>query len=404
MSNICIGIIREGKTPPDKRVPFTPEQAAQLQNEYGISVIVEPSEIRAYSDDDYRNAGCVVQKDLSKCDILMGVKEVPIRELIPNKTYFFFSHTIKEQPYNRKLLQAVLKSKIRLIDYEVLTKPNGVRVVGFGRYAGIVGAYNGLLAFGKASGRFKLRPANECFDRAEMNAELKKINLPSTYKIVLTGTGRVAKGAREVLIDAGLAEVSPLEFVDRPFQSPVFTVLEVNHYFFRKDNQPFDKRAFYADPADYEARFMSFARVADMYIPCHYWDSRSPFIFTKEIAQSPENRIKIVADVSCDIDGPIASTLRPSTIDDPLYGYDPASHTEVPFGTPNSIGVMAVDNLPCELPRDASRDFGVELINSVIPALLNNDEDELLERASITTREGHLGKYFQHLKNYAELV
>jgi saccharopine dehydrogenase (NAD+, L-lysine-forming) len=401
MSKLCIGIIREGKNPPDKRVPFTPEQAVELQK-MGFDVVVEPSEIRAYKDEDYAKLGIRVQSDLSQCDILMGVKEVPIANLIPDKTYFFFSHTIKEQPYNRELLRSILQKRIRLVDYEVLTKPNGVRVVGFGRYAGIVGAYNGLLTYGRQSQRYELKPANQCFDREEMNAELSKIKLPSDYKIVLTGTGRVGRGAVEVLKDAGIAEVSPMEFLVREFAEPVFCVLEVNHYFARSDKKPFDKKAFYADPSGHESTFGSFAVKADMYIPCHYWDSRAPFIFTREMASHPENRIKVVADVSCDIDGPIVSTIRPSTIADPIYAYDPVSHTEVPFGQEGSIGVMAVDNLPCELPRDASRDFGLELLQNVMPALLGDDKDQLIERASIANAKGELGSYFQHLQNYVD--
>lgn len=399
-SIMTIGIIREGKTPPDKRVPFTPEQARELQDTYEVTVLVQTSDIRAYADEEYRQAGLKVVDDVSHCDVLMGVKEVPIEQLIANKTYFFFSHTIKEQPYNRDLLRAVLDKRIRLVDYEVLTRANGVRVVGFGRYAGVVGAYNGILAWGKRSNDFSLTPAHLCYDRHEMNAELKKVQLPKNFKIVLTGTGRVSKGAQEVLNDLGVKKVSPLEFLDRDYNAPVYTVLEVNHYFFRADNQPFNKAAFYENPVGHIARFRPFTQSADMYIPCHYWDSRSPFVFTNDDARDAQCRIKIVADVSCDIAGPVTSTLRPSTIDDPLYGYDPQQHVEVPFATPNSIGVMAVDNLPCELPRDASRDFGAELLAEVMPQLLGDDPEQRILRASIADGIGSLGAYFMHLQAY----
>ncbi|MCC5918876.1 MAG: alanine dehydrogenase [Cryomorphaceae bacterium] len=399
---MTIGIIREGKTPPDKRVPFTPEQLVEFKDKFDVDIIVEPSPIRAYPDDEYRKLGIEVSADLSNCDVLMGVKEVPMDQLIPDKTYFFFSHTIKEQPYNRELLRKILQKNIRLIDYEVLTKPSGVRLVGFGRYAGIVGAYNGILAWGKYSKTYDLKPANQCYDRTELNEQLKSVRLPPSFKIVLTGTGRVSKGAQEVLDDLGIEKVSPLEFLDRDYNAPVYTVLEVNHYFFRADNKPFDKAAFYQNPVGHLARFKPFANSSDMYIPCHFWDSRSPFIFTNDDARHAKNRIKIVADVSCDIDGPICSTKRPSTIDKPLYGYDPITHSEVPFGQPGSIGVMAVDNLPCELPRDASRDFGAELMENVMPALLGDDPTEIISRASITDGAGKLGPHFTHLKNYVE--
>jgi hypothetical protein len=401
---MTIGIIREGKTPPDKRVPLTPTQARQLSDAHRVKVLVQSSDIRAYTDQEYRDAGVEVVDEVHNCDVLMGVKEVPIDQLIAHKTYFFFSHTIKEQPYNRDLLRAVLNKNIRLVDYEVLTRKNGSRVVAFGRYAGIVGAYNGILAWGKLSDDFALTPAHLCYDRAEMNAELKKVTLPSNFKIVLTGTGRVSKGAQEVLKDLGVEKVSPLEFLDRDYNAPVYTVLEVNHYFFRADNKPFDKKAFYENPVGHIARFTPFTQTADMYIPCHYWDSRSPFVFINDDARNPECRIKIVADVSCDIDGPVVSTLRPSTIADPLYGYDPHQHTEVPFGTEGSIGVMAVDNLPCELPRDASRDFGAELMSEVLPYLLGDDPEQRILRASITDGTGELGPHFTHLKGYVEGV
>lgn len=399
---MTIGIIREGKTPPDKRVPFTPEQAAELQKTFRVKVLIESSNIRAYTDDEYREAGLEVVNDISSCDVLMGVKEVPIEQLHADKTYFFFSHTIKEQPYNRELLRAVLDKNIRLVDYEVLTRKNGSRVVAFGRYAGIVGAYNGIRAWGVRTSDYTLTPAHLCYDRAEMNAELDKAKLPNNFKIVITGTGRVSQGAQEVLKDLGVEKVSPLEFLDRDYNAPVYTCLEVNHYFFRSDNKPFDKAAFYNNPVGHIARFTPFTQAADMYIPCHYWDSRSPFIFTNDDARSAACRIKIVADVSCDIDGPVVSTLRPSTIDDPLYGYDPQQHAEVPFGTEGSIGVMAVDNLPCELPRDASRDFGAELLMEVMPALLDKDPEERIERASITDGRGQLGKHFSHLQGYVD--
>lgn len=400
---IKIGIIREGKNPPDKRVPLTPRQCRLLLDTYkDLSIHVQPSPIRAFADEDYQAEGIELQEDLSSCDILMGVKEVPIEMLIPGKTYLFFSHTYKKQPYNRDLLRAVLDKKITLIDYEMLKEPGGKRLLGFGRYAGIVGAYNAFRAWGDMTGNYELKPAHECRDRREMEGELIKVRLPKDFKIALSGAGRVAGGAMEILSALRITHVFPQEYLNDNFEEPVFTQLDVRQYFRKKNGENFSRQEFYTNPASFESDFMKYASKTDMYIPCHFWSDRSPFIFTREDAKSSEFRIKLVSDISCDIDGPIASTLRPSEIVDPFYGYDPVSESEVPFGSAGSIGVSAVDNLPCELPADASEDFGNELIKNVIPHFFNGDENLILDKASETGPDGKLNSYFSYLQAYVD--
>lgn len=363
-----LGIIREGKIPVDKRVPLTPAQCEFLLNNYdGLEISIQSSDIRAFTDEEYARRGLTVTDDVSDCDVLMGVKEVPHDALIPGKTYLFFSHTYKKQPYNRPLLQEILKRKIRLIDYEVLKDPHGSRLLGFGRYAGIVGAYNAFRAWGELTGDYELKPAHQCHDRSEMESELVRVKLPEKTRIALTGAGRVAGGVMEILSALRITQVFPQEYINLEFHEPVFTQLDVTQYFRRKDGRDFQRHEFYADSEGYQSDFMKFARLTDIFIPAHYWSDRSPYIFTREEARDPEFRIKLVSDISCDIDGPVASTIRPATIDDPFYGYDPHGEKEVKFGTEGSIGVSAVDNLPCELPRDASEDFGNELIKNVIP-------------------------------------
>lgn len=396
---MIIGIIREGKTPPDKRVPLTPQQCIEVQDKFKCQVVVQPSSIRAYADSEYENLGLTISEEMSHCDVLMGVKEVPKQDLLPNKKYFFFSHTYKKQSYNRDLLQEILAKNIQLIDYEMLTDANGIRVVAFGRYAGIVGAYNGLRGYGLKNGHYSLKAAHECKDRAEMNAELDKLKLPRNFKIVITGNGRVSGGAIETLKKAGIKRVKPEDFVSSEFDVPVFTDLTVLHYNKRKDGEPISKTEFYTNPELYNSNFMAYAKVSNLYIACHFWDHNAPFIFTREDARHPDFNIEYVADVSCDIDGPVASTLRPSTIADPFYGYDPISEKEVDYHIENSIGVMAVDNLPCELPRDASVDFGKDLIDHVIPHLFNNDPEKVIWRAS-ETKEGQLTPHFAYLQDY----
>jgi len=396
-----LGVIREGKVPPDKRVPFTPEQCLEIIETYpGVELVVQPSQIRAYEDSEYTAKGILLQEDLSDCDVLFGVKEVNIEDLIPNKTYFFFSHTYKQQPYNAKLLRAVLDKKIRLVDYEVLTNPKGQRLVAFGRYAGIVGAFNGLRGWSLWKENRTLKKASDCLDRLEMNEQASSFSSSKPLKIILTGKGRVASGAVETLQAAGISEVSPKEFLENTYLESIYTQLDVTDYITREE--PFTKADFYSDPTGYSSNFMRFAKVADMYIAGHYWDSRAPFIFSREEARSPDFSIQIIADISCDIDGPVASTLEPSTIANPFYGYDTKKETKVDFGTDNSIGVMAVDNLPCELPRDASIDFGRDLIDKVLPSLLIEDSEGVIFRASETNLKGELTEAYAYLKDYSQ--
>ncbi len=401
MEKIKIGIIREGKNPPDKRVPFTPAQCRALKDQYPqLDITVQPSKIRCFHDEEYEIKGIRVDEDLSDCEYLFGVKEVPVDMLIPNKTYFFFSHTFKKQSYNRDLLRAILEKKIRLVDYEVLTAASGKRLVGFGRYAGVVGAYNALLAYGKKTNRYALEPAHACADRREMEGELSKISLPKHFRLAMTGGGRVAGGGIEVLKAAGIRQVASQEFIEGKFDDPVFTQLLVQDYVKRKDGKSFNNKEFYENPADFESNFMNYAGRMDVYVACHYWDSQVPFIFTRDDARNPIFNIRVVADISCDIDGPVATTLRPSTIADPLYGYDPYLEREVDFMANNAVGVMAVDNLPCELPKDASEDFGSELIKNVVPALFEEDPTNIIGRASETDLKGNLTEEFSYLEDY----
>jgi alanine dehydrogenase len=398
-----IGIIKEGKTPPDKRVPLTPGQCKFLMAKYSdIEILVESSLIRAFKDEEYTREGIEVVDDLSECSILFGVKEVPFEMLIPNKTYFFFSHTYKKQPYNRDLLKAILDRKIRLIDYEVLTAKNGRRLIGFGRYAGIVGAYNALLAAGKKFERYELKPAHECEDRKEVEQELEKIDLPQGFKTVITGKGRVAGGAMEILNSARIRKVTPAAFLEEDFFEPVYTQLGVENYNKTKDGSVFSKSEFYEFPERFGSDFAKYSAVADMYISCHYWDSNAPFIFTREDAKEDAFNLKVVADISCDIDGPVASTLKPSAIANPLYGYDPSEEVVTDFMDESAIGVMAVDNLPCELPKDASEDFGEELIKNIIPELLEKENSSVIRRATQTNLQGELTPEFEYLQDYLD--
>ncbi len=395
-------IIKERKNPPDRRVVFSPEMLslAREQNPEA-TFVVESSDIRVFSDEAYRDAGFEVTKDVSDADVMLGVKEVPVEFLIPNKKYFYFSHTIKKQPYNRKLLKAMLDKNIEMYDHEVIIRENGARLIGFGRYAGLVGAYNGFRLLGIRDKLFELPKVEYLADLAEVKRELDKITLPP-IRICLSGTGKVAKGAKEILDHLQITEVTDHEYLTQQFDKPVFCLIDVTEYNKRTDGMPMDKYTFYKDPSGYESDFMKYAQVTDYFIAGHFYGDGAPYLFTRDDAKHPDFNISIVADVSCDIDGPVASTIRPSTIADPFYGYDPKSEKEVPLGTPGSIAVMAVDNLPCELPKDASEGFGEMFLKHLIPAFYNQDKDGILERARMTTENGTLTERYSYLQDYVD--
>ena len=396
-----IALIKERKNPPDRRVVLTPHAAQELVKKYSDLIVkIESSEIRAFTDEDYATLGLEVTDDVSDCDILLGVKEVPIEALIPNKKYFFFSHTIKKQPYNRKLLQAVLEKNIELYDHEVITNKKGIRLVAFGRYAGIVGAYNGIRAYGLKFDLYELPKAETLTDQKALIHELNKIKLPP-IKIALTGKGRVSNGAKEMIDAMNITEVSIDDFLDKTFEEAVYVQLDVLDYNKRKDGNVIDMFDFFNNPEEYDSDFMRFAKVSDLYIAGHFYGDGAPFLYTKEDAKSPDFNIKVVADISCDIDGPVASTIRSSTIADPIYGYHPVNEKEVDFMDKDAIAVMAVDNLPCELPRDASIGFGEQFGSSVIPAFFNGDQDGILERARMT-ENGKLTARYSYLQAYVD--
>lgn len=400
-------LIRERKSPPDRRVVFTPEQLGGLHHAFAkAEFTVESSPIRIFTDAQYAAYDIPVVSDVTHADVMIGVKEVPIEALIANKKYFFFSHTIKKQPYNRDLLRAILDKKIELYDHETIVKKNGARLIGFGRYAGIVGAYNAFRMLGLRDGLFDLPKVATLPDYAAVKTALKSIRyeLPP-INIVMTGTGKVAGGIREILEVLHIHETKPKEYLQMAQfanQQTIFTQLDVTDYYTRKDGYKPTKTECFNNPELLKSDFMKFAKVTDMLITGHFYGNGAPYFFTREDARHANFNISLVADVSCDIDGPIACTLRSSTIADPIYGYDPTTEKEVDFKTAGAIAVMAVDNLPCELPLDASTGFGEMFIKSVIPAFFNGDKNGVLQRAQITTNDGKLTDRFAYLQNYVD--
>ncbi|QRE03419.1 NAD(P)-dependent oxidoreductase [Flavobacterium psychrophilum] len=395
------GLIKERKNPPDRRVVFTPEELAKLKQQFPLAEIkVESSDIRVFNDEQYSELGFDITTNLSDCDVLIGVKEVPIDALIPNKKYFFFSHTIKKQPYNRNLLLACLEKNIELYDHETIVDAKNHRLIGFGRYAGIVGAYNGIRAFGIKFELFNLAKAETLKDKNALVERLQRMVLPN-IKIVLTGHGKVGLGAKEMLDAMKLKEVSIENYLTKNYDRPVYTHIDLEDYNKRIDGKPFDKQDFYANPELYTSNFERFTKVSDIFMAGHFYGNGAPVILSREMLKAANNKIKVVADISCDVDGPVACTLKASTIAQPFFGYYPSEHKEVDFMHPGSIVVMSVDNLPCELPKDASEGFGEMFLEHVIPAFYNNDKDGILQRAKITEK-GKLTQRFSYLQDYVD--
>jgi alanine dehydrogenase len=392
-----IGIIQERKNPPDFRVPFTPKQCAEIQKLTGLNVVVESSPSRSFSDKEYEAEGIQIVSSVDDCDVLFGVKEVPIDAIIPNKKYFFFSHTIKKQPYNQKLLAAAIEKNIQLVDYECLKNNNNQRVLGFGEYAGIVGTYNAFRTLGIKRNSFDIPPANQCKDYNQLVDELKKVNLPE-LKITLTGTGRVGMGSKRILMDIGATEVEPRSFISSQHNGIQFTQLGLEEMY-QLPEHPFDEQHFYKHSEEYEAITSPYIIASEILISAHFWDNKSAPLFTHEEIMDFSSHLEVIADITCDIKGSIPTTIRSTTIQEPIYYLDPFTMKEISEPTDGSIAIMAVDNLPCELPRDASEGFGNALLQHVVPELLNWESSPLIQNASIC-KKGQLTENYLYLADY----
>ena len=393
-----IGIIKEYKNPPDKRVVFSPEKCVETIKKFPeIEFYVEKSEIRCFSDSEYELLNIQTVSDLSHCDVLIGVKEVPVNKLINDKKYFFFSHTIKKQPYNKKLLQEILSRNIDLYDHETIVDKSNNRLIGFGYYAGVIGTYNGLRAYGLKTKSFVLPKAIDLKDRKEFNDILNTLSIPS-IKILLSGKGRVGSGTKEVLDFLKIKEVSPNDFINNNYNEAVYSNIDVLDYNF-SDTIENTVSNFYKFPEKFVSTFSKFSSIADIYFAGHYHNPKAPKLITLNDMKKSNFNIDVIADISCDIDGPIACTIRASTINDPIYGFHKSNSIECDFLNPDAIAVMAVDNLPCELPRDSSEMFGEMFLKHVIPSFFNDDKDDILKNSQMTSN-GQLTPRFKYLFDY----
>ena len=395
---MIIGLIRERKSPADVRVALTPVQCVALQNRFPeIKVLVESSPDRCFSDEEYQQAGIEVVTDMSVCDTLLGIKEVPTAALLPNKSYFFFSHTIKKQPYNRDMLVDILNKNITLIDYETLRWENGQRVLGFGRFAGIVGAYNGILTWGRKMQSFQLKPAHQCEYYRELLAEAAAVDI-GNIKIVLTGGGRVANGALDFLRNLRITEVTPYQFIHREFNEPVFVHLNSPEIYRHKEGKAWNTEYFYKHHHEYESSFGDFLPHCDLLMNGIFWTADLPPLFEKADTAKSNFRMRVIADISCDVDGSVPITWKATTIQDPTIGWSRSTQQPCEPFAADSIDIMAVGNLPNELPCDASEEFGENLIHYVFPEYLK-EKSRMIEEATISSN-GKLTAGYNYLLDY----
>lgn len=399
---IRIGIVREGKIPQDNRAPFSPKQCKEIQTlNPTIEFLVQPSAIRCFTDAEYSNEEIQLQEDLSSCTIIFGVKEALIDTLIDGKTYLFFSHTKKKQAHNKTLMKALLEKNIRMIDYECLTHDDGHRVVGFGYWAGVVGAHNGLLTYGKKFGTFDLAAVHTLKNFSALKESYESFSVPP-IKIVVTGSGRVSTGVLDILNYLDIAEVTPDDFLIKQYDYPVFTHLKGKELYARIDTGQYDRDDFHQHPAAYQCLFLPYTRVSDILMNGVYWDHDVPRLFELNDMQSPDFKLTVISDITCDENGSVPCNVGATTIADPVYGINrnDFSKTAAFLNSPNTVDIMAVDNLPNELPRDASKYFGGYLQINVLLDLALNNRTDMIERATIC-EDGKLTTFFDYLSDYA---
>ena len=396
---IKIGLLKEGKIPADNRVALTPAQCKWLVKHYpAIQIIVQHSANRCFSDEEYKRAGFTIAEELSDCDILLGIKEVPVSEILERKTYLFFSHTRKKQAYNQRLLQTIIEKKCTLIDYECMEHQDGQRIIGFGFFAGIVGAHNGMMVYGHRTGSFQLDRVYKQKDFKELIHCYFGLKVPN-IKIAITGSGRVAHGILEVMNLMGVIEVEKEEYLSRSFEYPVYVQLKGADLYAHKQTGLYNREDFHLYPNSYRCLFENYLSETDILMNGVYWDINVPRLFELQAVTKPGFRIKVISDITDDANGSIPINLGDQTIEDPVYGVDRQTFAKTAPYLPNSIDVVAVGNLPNELPRDASKYFGEQLIKYILDDLLKGGS-EVLTRATIV-KDGKLTPRFEYLQDYA---
>ncbi|MBS1918178.1 MAG: alanine dehydrogenase [Bacteroidetes bacterium] len=396
---IRIGLIKEGKIPADNRVALTPAQCKWIhKNAPGIRVVLQSCTHRCFSDKEYAMAGVEIKQNVDDCDILLGIKEVPVNQLIAGKTYLFFSHTRKKQPHNREMFRAILDKKITLIDYECLEHEDGQRILGFGFFAGIVGAHNGIMVYGNRTGAYHLDRVIGKKDFRQLIHTYFGLKLPD-IKVAVTGSGRVAHGVLEIMNLLGIIEVDPDEYLERAFSYPVFTQLKGADLYAHKLTGRYNREDFHYNPGNYNCKFHPYTRVTDILMNGIYWDKDMPRLFEWEHLAEKDFCIKTIADITDDKEGSVPCNLGDVSIEQLVYGVDKTTRQKTAPYLENSVDMMAVGNLPNELPRDASRYFGEQLIKYVLEDLIKGDS-AVIDKATIV-KEGKITPAFGYLSDYA---
>lgn len=399
---IRIGLIKEGKHPADNRVALTPAQCKWIHKQIAdVKIVVQSSPHRCFTDKEYAAAGVEVKEDMSDCDIFFGIKEVPVDMLLPGKTYLFFSHTKKKQPQNQKLLRAIVDKKITLIDYECLEHEDGQRIIGFGFFAGVVGAHNGLMAYGKRTGLYNLERVYRQRSFRELIHTYFGLRIPNV-KIAVTGSGRVAHGILEIMNLVGIHEVEPDEYLSRRFAYPVYTQLKGADLYRHKQTDTYTRIDFHEHPEQYACTFLPYSMQTDILLNGVYWDETMPRLFEKEAISSDRFIIQTIADITDDVNGSVPINLGDQTIEDPVYGVSRKSFEKTAPYKEGSVDIIAVGNLPNELPRDASRYFGEQLIKYILEDLIK-DGSPMIKRATIVDK-GKLSPPYEYLKDYVGVL
>ena len=399
---LVIGLIKEGKVPADNRVALTPSQCKWLlKHVTDLKIVAQSAENRCFSDKEYVQAGVEVKADLSDCSILFGIKEVKVEMLIPDKTYLFFSHTKKQQTYNRQMFHAMMDKNITLIDYECLEHEDGQRIIGFGFFAGIVGAHNGIMAYGRRTKEYQLGRVFEVKDYRELIHTYFGLKLPPV-KIVVTGSGRVAHGILEIMNLMDVQEIEPEEFRQKKFAYPVYVHLKGNQLYRHKISGTYSRDDFHANAGEYDCLFKEYLPYADILMNGIYWEKPIPRLFEPEALNRSDFNLKTIADITDDAGGSIPCNLGDATREEPVYGVDKLTGTKTLPYLPGSVDIMAVGNLPNELARDASRYFGEQLMKYVLEELLKaNGKSDLIDRATIL-KQGSLTAHFDYLEDYGK--
>jgi alpha-aminoadipic semialdehyde synthase len=429
-----IGIRHEDKYVMERRAPLTPRHVERLIKGKQLDIIVQTSPKRVFTDDEYRQAGARISDNLGECSVILGVKEMPIDFFEPGKTYVFFSHVIKGQPYNMPMLKRMMEMGCNLIDYEKIVDEQGRRLIFFGKYAGLAGMINSLWSLGlrlreygyetpflkitQAHHYASLEDAKKVI--SEVGQEIAEKGLPAALRPMtfgFTGYGNVSQGAQEILGLLPVKEISPEKLIDLsqrdylPNNLLYKTVFREEHLSAHNEGLEFDLHDYYAHPESYHSIFEKYIPHLSVLMNCMYWDARYPRLITKDYLEKAfaegTPRLTVIGDVTCDPDGSIEITHKGTEIEDPIFVYNPATRQPVMGHKGNGMLVMAVDILPSELPRDSSSGFADALINFVKPIadcdFSEEFEDLDLPRAikkALILHNGELTHDFKYIENH----